>query len=375
MPLNDQEWFLVHCIVRDELLTLGEPYSLLKQYFPHDFNSWNISTQITSNADMIISVAQRSSIGDTEPFSISLLKQLVRLPVFNSQKADDLARLRAYLERLSAEQAAANAIDHYSVSFIPGTGLPFIDREPVRVSLKRLIEPNPNPLGATPLILHVSGENDTGTSHPFCLIQYLAAVKGFPVAVATLSSTSTAEDVTSQLAMRMDLNREPPTSQDPAKRVNYWAIWLVEQARQSSPGRPWWFVVDQCNELDPGSDAVELIAQLANELTKTTPLDSRRSRLVLLGHNDRLSQLPLRRAIAPQVRVELLTAADLYDYFMRVFTETGSANTQPDELEELVKLAVEEVLDIASTRAQQDGVSFMSALSQAAEETVDEFRR
>ena len=127
---------------------------------------------------------------------------------------------------------------------------------------------------------------------------------------------ATAADVVRDLAVRIHPDLRPDPVDDPTKRLRYWALWLVEQARRAQ-GRPWWwFVFDQCNELDPGSDVVEFIAQLAIAIKEMTPAPGeKRPRLILLGYDEHLADIPLPRKQVHPDQVRRASESDVRTFF------------------------------------------------------------
>jgi hypothetical protein len=374
MPLEDQEWSLVRCLVVDHLVGTDNPYSVLQQYFPQDVGGWRITQVATENADMLISVAQHASLTDDNPFSIRLLDQLSRLHTIQIEKPGDLAQLQKFLARLRAEKAALDRLDPYGVRIIPATGEAFIDRSTVRLSLKRLVKPDPGL--PEPMVLRVTGDEDTGKSYIYTLIRHLAEPCGFSAVRVILDRSSTATDIMRDVSVKIArAGDEPEPVEDPIKRLRYWASWLADRAMKSSPDRPWWFVLDQCNELDPGSDAVELIAQLAICIQElSVPPGMRRPRLVLLGYGDHLADIPLpRKQVCPET-VAVVGEPDLRDFFSDVFREASERRkpgaVDESQLEKLVEVAVHQVLDEAE-QAKQQGGCYMKAIATATEEAVD----
>lgn len=375
MPLADHEWTLVRCLVVDHLVATATPADVLQTYFPNDFARWKISQIPGQNADMLIRQARDAGLVGAEPMAIRLLEALERLPTV--KPLPDYAKVLEYLERLKADQARLSEADPYSDSVLTGSGQIFIDRHPVRESLRQLVDPPPQ--RPEPLALRVTGERSTGKSYTFALIMHVSEPGRFRPAKVLLGRTSTAEDIVRELAVQVaGPSARPDPVDDPSKRLRYWALWLVEQARRSLPDRPWWFVFDQCNELDPGSDAVELISQLALAIAEMSPdPGQRRPRLVLLGYNDNLADLPLPRRQVSADKVERANGSDVRAFFHRVISRASlrSANEaalDDAEVEEQVAIVVQQVLRYAE-EADRAGNCYMRALSVAAEEVLDAY--
>jgi hypothetical protein len=230
-----------------------------------------------------------------------------------------------------------------------------------------------------PLVLRVSGERSAGKSYTFSLLQHLSDRCGIQPAKVIVGKTSTAEDVLRDFAVRVAApGARPDPVEDPTKRLRYWALWLVEQAKRTSPTRPWWFVIDQCNDLDPTSEVVELIAQLAKAVKEATLRPpERRPRLVLLGYGDDLADLPLPRKQVHPDQVRRASEADVKTFFAQYFREAAKRTQGVETIDETVlgqhvAIAAEQVLREA-TEAERAGRSYMLALSRAAEGAVDVF--
>ncbi|HJU96485.1 MAG TPA: hypothetical protein VJ644_00785 [Jiangellaceae bacterium] len=375
MPLTDQDWTLVRCLVVDHLVATANPYAVLQDYFPDHVDLWPVTQVASENADTVVSAAKSASLADPSPLSIQLLEVLSKLDTI--KVLPDIDKVTAYLQRLRAEKAALVQDDPFSACILPGSGEVFIDRVPLRASVRLLVDP---PDGIPePLVLRVSGERSTGKSYTFSLLQHLSDRCGIQPAKVIVGKTSTAGDVLRDFAVRVAApGARPDPVDDPAKRLRYWALWLVEQARRSSPTRPWWFVIDQCNDLEPTSEVVELIAQLAIAIAEVTPHPAeRRPRLVLLGYGDDFADLPVPRKQVHPDQVRRASEADVRTFFAQYFREAakrsqGSETVDETALGQHVAIAAEQVLREAA-EAEQAGRSYMLALARAAEGAVDVF--
>jgi len=375
MPLSEQEWTLVRCLVVDHLVATANPYAVLQMYFPDEVDSWRVTPVASDNADTLVNQAKAAGLAGAAPLAIRLLDTLSGLNEI--QVLPEIHKLTAYVERLRAEKAALEHDDPYTACVLTGSGEVFIDRQPVRASIRQLVDP---PSGVPePLVLRVTGENAAGKSYTFSLLQHLSERCGLQPARVIVGKTSTAEDVLRDLAVRIaQPGARPDPVDDPTKWLRYWALWLVEQARRSSPTRPWWFVIDQCNDLDAGSEVVELIAQLAVAIAEITPAPTeRRPRLVLLGYGDELADLPLPPKQIHPDEVRRASETDVEAFFTQFFREAtkrkaGSAALDEALLGKHVAVAVEQVIREAQN-AERAGGSYMRALSRSAEGALDVF--
>lgn len=375
MPLTEQEWTLVRCLVVDHLVATANPYAVLHDYFPDQVETWPVTQVASENADTVVNHAKMASLADPTPLSIQLLETLSKLQTI--KVLPDIDKVTAYLERLRAEKSALDRDDPYGACILPGSGEVFIDRVQLRATVRQLVDP---PAGAPePLVLRVTGERSAGKSYTFSLLQHLADRCGIQPARVIVGKTSTAADVMRDFMVRVVTSgAHPDVVDDPTKRLRYWAMWLAEQAKRSSPTRPWWFVIDQCNDLDPTSEVVEFIAQLASavkELTIHSP--ERRPRLVLLGYGDDLADLPLPRKQVHPDQVRRASEADVTTFFTQYFREAAKRTQDAEPVDEgvlgqHVAIAAEQVLR-AAAEAEEAGHSYMLALSRAAEGAIDVF--
>jgi hypothetical protein len=276
---------------------------------------------------------------------------------------------------LSAKELL-DAIDPFRVLILPGTGESFIDRAQTRALLALLAEPDP--AKPEPIAMRVVGAKNSGTSHTYSFILHLSASRGITSVRIMLSRSSTAEDIVRDLALYV---AEPGVKPDPVtdsmKRLRYWAQWIVRQAARCNPRRRWWFVFDQCDELDPNSDAVELIAQLAVAIREMTGPGLERPRLVLLGYDDRFADLQLPRRQVYKDTVKPVGEAEVRDFFGCVFRDidrTRRPGVAPDDerIAKLVEVAVRRAVEDAE-KAAAAGTPYMQALGFAVEEAVNEY--
>jgi hypothetical protein len=373
MPLDQHEWDLVCQLVLDDLVGTDNPFQVLKTYFPDDIGHWHITNVASDNARMLVNLAQNASAADDEPLSIRLLGVLTRLPAIQVAKPAELAKVTEYLDRLRAEKAAMDRIDPYQARVLPGSGRVFLDRVQVRSSLRRMVEPEAG--RPQPIVLRVIGGRDVGKSYTYQLIQHLAAPCGFAYARVVLDRSSTASDIMRELQLQVAREALPDdTIADPIKKLRYWALWVAQQV-QLTPDQWWWIVFDQCDELDPGSDAVELIAQLSSVVSEMS-LGSgvRRPRLLLLGYGDNLADLPLPPKQVVWDTVSPISEPDLRDFFTAVLREAqerqNGGTVDEARLAEHVAVAVREVIAAAEER-QEQGACYMRAVATATEGVLD----
>ena len=287
MALTDAEWDLVACLVRDHVVgSTIEPLGRLRQIFPADIVGALPLAQTTAGlAREVVTLVRNSGLGGDEPLPLLLLRHLVDdVAIRNLPDRDKVAAL---ILRLEAEKAALQGEDVFRATRLSGNTEIFINRQSLRPQLEELFR------SADRFVLRVKGEADTGKSHTFSLIQHVAERCRFRPAYVVVSEASTAEDVVRDLALYVGDGSYPPRLDDHDKWIGLAARTIVTQA--SASGVAWWFVVDQCNDLTPRSDVVQLILRLAEAVDNISgDVSERRPRLVLLGYGDDLPPMPHR---------------------------------------------------------------------------------
>ena len=226
----------------------------------------------------------------------------------------------------------------------------------------------------------VGGER-LGKSYTYSFIRHLSSYHDVAPVPVFLDSSYTAKDIVRDLSTKIAAEHSKPHEvDDPTKQIRHWADWLLARAIESTEDRAWWFVFDQCNELDPTSDAVDLIAYLAQSvktLAPQGPVAKLSPKLVLLGYDDDLPDLKLGKQ-AYVDHVGQVRAQELTDFFSAVFQQI-SQELHPDraldgtELAKRVEVSVERVLQDAE-EAVGAGQCFMEAVSLAASDVVDFYR-
>jgi hypothetical protein len=371
MPLADSAWGHITCLVADHLISGPDPVGTVKLQF-REWASWPWNPAPGTYAATIVRHAQLASLTDPDPLPIRLLEALLRIDAV--AVSQDQPQLQRYLDTLRKEKAALDSDDPFSSLIFPGSGEAFIDRVQSRAFISTLVTPEAGK--PEPVALRVVGEQQTGKSYTWWFIVHLATARGIKPVRVVLGRSSTAEDILRDLSLKVAIGDEQPDPvADPVKRLRHWAQWLVGQAARHDPGRTWWFVFDQCNELDENSDAVELIAQLAVAIREMTGDGVRRPRMILLGYGDEYADLQLPRKQVFVDQVAPVTEAELRDFFRAVFREIDrrcrpDQMPDDDELAGLVDVAVDQVLQEAGA-AVAEGTPFMTAVRRAVEETVD----
>ena len=379
MPLEDQEWDIVRCLVEEFLVGTAEPFIPLNQHFPDLVAGWALSTVPAQNARLLVSQAREARASDEAPFSLRLLTVLLGLKEIELQRAADHAILQRFLDRLRTERAASPILDPFD-SRILVSGEVFIDRVPTRDLLRQLARPEPHK--PVPLALRVVGGERLGKSYTYPFIVHLSGFRDVAAVPVFLDSSYTAADILRDLATKIAPDGSTPREvEDPAKRIRHWADWLVARAIEKTEDRALWFVFDQCNELDPTSDAVDLIAQLALNVQNPGvqgPPPELRPKLVLLGYDDPLPDLKLPRKQVYVDQVDRLEAQQLGDFFSSVFRQIHEEVRPGQPLDEAelsttVAASVERVLQDAQ-EAVAGGGCYTGALNESTADVVDFYR-
>ena len=357
MSLTDVEWTLVQRLVIDDLVNTGDPYGRLETYFPNEVSGWRITPVATENADFLVQAAKRSPLSDDRPFSIRLLTVLTGLDSVRVAKPADMDRLTGFIRQLTAEKKALDAEDHFGVRVLPRSQEAFIDRAPVRGSLRELLAQGRSP---QPLALCVTGDDDSGKSFIYSLIRHLAQPYRFMPLRVVVGRTSTADDILRDFLVRVTRERPTELVSDPAKRLRYWAQWLVAEVGRAHPGQPCWFVIDEGNELDPNSDAIDFIAKLAEEITETSSLPGVSAhRLVLLGWRGDPQDLPVpRKQVLLPEYISPINADQLREFFEQC--------VQADFVDESVRYVLDE-----AEQARVRRECYMTAIATATQRVLE----
>ncbi|MFC7496299.1 MULTISPECIES: hypothetical protein [unclassified Nocardioides] len=379
MPLDEGEWDTVQGLVEDYLVGTADPYGALKDLFPDLVAQWTITAVPARNARYIVLRARNVAPGDPDPFSIRLLDGLLRIKEIGLLQATEFDRLRDFRDRLERERQAFAKLDPFAARVL-GSGEIFINRVSTRKLLRDLTKPEPK--RPVPLAMRVIGESRLGKSYTYSFILHLSGFVSVQPVPVYLDESYTAADILRDVSTKIaPEGAEPRSVDDPAKRLAHWADWIVARANESTDDRAFWFVFDQCNELDPSSDAVELIAHLARVIKSPAihePARTLRPKLVLLGYNDQLPDLGLP---PKQVFVDTVTEVDEHEltrFFDHVFREVHE-EVHPEEAPDEAQLA-SQVADSVQ-RATEDakeattlGQCYMEALAESAADAIDLFR-
>lgn len=372
MSLDEEEWDLVRCLVIDHLIGTPDPYGTLRMYFPDEVSGWQVSPVPARYAATIVESARRAPMSDPDPLAIRLLRVLLSISAIKVSAQQP--QVQGFLDRLLKAKDALDADDPFRALILPRTGESFIDRTQTRTLLASLVRPDPTK--PEPVAMRVVGPKKSGKSYTFSFILHLSEPRGITPVRVMLSRSSTAEDILRELSVPLvGPGEKPDPVTEPMKRLRHWAQWIVSHVERHNPPGSWWFVFDQCNELDPNSDAVEFIAQLAIAIREMTGPRLKRPRLVLLGYCDQLADLQLPRRQVYEDIVKIVSEADLRAFFGCVFREkdeTRRPGSAPDEerMAKLVEVTVRHVVEEATTAAAM-GTPYMKALGIAAEEAVD----
>lgn len=371
MPLDNNEWDLVRLLVTEHITGTSDPYGAVQMHFPQEAPGWGIKSAPAEYAVTIVEAARNASLREPNPLPIRLLQVLLHLPAMDVSMQRPL--LVGLLDRLVKAKDALDREDPFSALILPVSGEIFIDRTQTRKLLASLFKPDP--AKPEPVAMRVVGEKKSGKSYTYSFILHLSALPGVTPVHLMLSRSSTAEDILRDLSVQIAGPRDKPESVgDPVKRLKYWARWIVCHAVRYNPPCSWWFVLDQCNELDPSSDAVELIAQLSVAIRELPATTRQRPRLVLLGYGDDLADLQLPPKQIYEDVVRIVSETDLRHFFERVFRDIDNER-RPDRVSDgegiakLVEVAVRQVIEDAKMGAA-GGKPYMPELRRAAEEAV-----
>ncbi|MCP9956830.1 hypothetical protein [Streptomyces sudanensis] len=286
MPLETPEWDKVTEWVREYLLDSVDPHTQLRHAgFAPEFIGGLPLTAVSSHNARVLVQASRGSIGG----QVRLLRALVledRLRTLPYVR--DAEEYLARLERDAEEHASQ---DVFRTCLLRGGTEVFLDREDLRETLREFVADDQKS------VLLVDGEPCSGRSYTYAFIRHLAQHRDFRPARVLLGPAATATKVVRRLASFVSdpgAGVVPPVAtdfDDPLPALDEVVHWVVVQATGSEG--LFWFVLDDCDRLDPGSDVWDLIGQLALAIYEYEPVRRARApRLVLLGYGEAMRQLP-----------------------------------------------------------------------------------
>lgn len=378
MGLSTAEWDAIEEVVKVDLVGVVDPYRTLDNWFPDEVGDMVITQQPSANARYLVNRARSARLTEARPFSLVLLRTLVRLDAVRIRPDFDF--VKGCLARLEQAKAEVEQYDPFEAQVLPASGEIFIDRTSSREILRSLVEP-PQPHQPQRWLVRIVGDARSGTSYTYAFIQHLSAKEEIRPALVTLDKSSNAEDIVRELSLQLTGKRERASqAADSVKQVRHWASWLAKQACAAADGRRWWLVFDQCNQLDPGSSAVNMIAQLVTAVKQEPVPPEQRARVILLGYGDQLADLDVPRPLRLVDKVERVGEGHLTEFFSRVFQDIDARRVpavalDPALLNQYVAVAVHQVIgDARAGAAAKDGTCFMDALSEAAYDAIDAYR-
>jgi hypothetical protein len=364
--LADTEWTLVTELARDHLLDTVDPHDRLGAYFPAAFvAALPLTARAADNALTLIAAVRGAGMRGDDPPLLRLLEALGAEPELSV--LPEARRVGEMLDReralLALERGRAAASDPFLATVLAGREV-FIDRRELRTKLRDLhADDKPT------LMLRVTGQPDSGTSHSFRLIEHLAAAYGFRKVPVLLDESGTPEEVIETIALEVAPSTEsPPQRQDdPRKWYSRASQWLVKKAKES--GGTWWFILDELNHLPPTSEVWDLVQRLAMAVDL---YGENRVRLVLLGYDGDLD--PKLRNRAESEYFEALSETELREFFTDWFRDLYAAappdqRLEGDRLLAQVDDTVTQILAYARSQSAPGGC-YMQKLGIAVEEVV-----
>ncbi|MCQ0025037.1 hypothetical protein M4914_20255 [Streptomyces somaliensis DSM 40738] len=349
MPLETPEWDKVTEWVREYLLDSTDPYTQLRHAgFPPEFIGGLPLTAVSAhNARVLVRSSHRTVDGQVRLLRALVLNDRLRnLPYVRDAEE--------YLARLERDAEAHASQDVFRTQLLRGGAEVFLDREELRETLRAFMADDHKS------VLLVDGEPHSGRSYTYAFIRYLSQHREFCPARVLLGPTTTATKVVRRLASFVSDPRAgvvPPLAtelDDPLPALDEAVHWVVVQATGAED--LFWFVLDDCDRLDPGSDVWDLIGQLALAIYEYEPVRRAQApRLVLLGYGEAMRQLPyeLRHSLCRD-RARPAGPDDVRAFFDRYVRERPppslaalAAEEREAALAGLVDTAVDEVLAAA----------------------------
>ncbi|MFF9012786.1 trypsin-like peptidase domain-containing protein [Streptomyces sp. NPDC014870] len=338
MPLTDTEWGLVTSWVREYLLDTPDPAGRLRGVglSPEFVGTLVLTPDRDANARLVVGAARRDIAHQR-----ALLDALTGLDTLT---AAGNTEARSLLRRLREdEELLRSARDPFATLVLANGTEVFIDRAELREKLRGFVaDPEQT-------VLVVDGEPDSGRSYSYRLIRHLGQHCGFRPVRITLSRTTTAARLVERLSEFVagpgvdraplnptQLNDPLPSVDDAVHRIVSWATAAEER---------FWLVLDECDKLDPTSDAWDCIGKLALAVYEHTPVrQDSVPRLVLLGYSPAMRQLPYDiRKNECRDTARIVTEDDLRAFFREFFGQKQPP-PDPETLTRLVDVAVTEVL-------------------------------
>ncbi|CAL9310790.1 hypothetical protein [Streptomyces sp. SudanB25_2051] len=349
MPLETPEWDKVTEWVREYLLDSTDPYTQLRHagFAPEFIGGLPLTAVSAQNARVLVQASRRTIDGQVRLLRALVLNDRLRnLPYVRDAEE--------YLAQLERDAQAHRSQDVFRTHVLRGAEV-FLDREDLRETLRAFVADSDKS------VLLVDGEPYSGRSYTYTFIRHIAQHQGFRPARVLLGPTMTATKVVRRLAAFVSDPRAgvvppvPTDLDDPLPALDEAVHWVVLQATAAEDR--YWFVLDDCDRLDPGSDVWDLISQLALALYEHAPVRRDQApRLVLLGYGESTRQLPyeLRHSLCWD-RARTAGPDEVRAFFDRYVREQPppslaalAAEEREAALTGLVDVAVEEVLAAAA---------------------------
>ncbi|GGP99967.1 hypothetical protein GCM10010249_17720 [Streptomyces roseolilacinus] len=349
MPLETPEWDKVTEWVREYLLDSTDPYTQLRHadFAPEFIGGLPLTAVSSQNARVLVQASRRTIDGQVRLLRALVLNDRLRnLPCVRDAEE--------YLAQLERDAEAHTSQDVFRTHLLRGGAEVFLDRDDLRETLRAFVADDHKS------VLLVDGEPCSGRSYTYTFIRHIAQHQGFRPARVLLGPTVTATKVVRRLTAFVSDPRTGAAQQaaadldDPLPALDEAVHWLVLQATGADD--LFWFVLDDCDRLDPGSDVWDLIGQLALTIYEYEPVRRAQApRLVLLGYGESMRQLPyeLRHSMCRD-RARTAGPDDVRAFFDRYVREQPPpslaalvAEEREAALAGLVDVAVEEVLAAA----------------------------
>jgi hypothetical protein len=207
----------------------------------------------------------------TPPWLVLLL-DIFRLPLLDEKVAEIVERVR------HKPPPAPDPLD----STILNNGIPFVDRAPLRLHLRRLA----TPAATTQPILVVNGSSKSGKSYSTNYIEHFSYAQPLiiPYRLAfeaefgmEIGPEQVARDLVSMMGRPLDSMPQPDTNQKLYTRQL--ALWVLNEAAQTPAQH--WFILDNFRGEKLRADTRDLLVALSDRIT--TGVFPQRCRLILIG--------------------------------------------------------------------------------------------
>jgi hypothetical protein len=252
-----------------------------------------------------------------------------------------VAKIDDIIQRLEQK---INVLDDVWYSHWVTDGLPFVDRTPLRDTLKEFSRSTGR------AILRIDGEPDTGKSYSKQLLEHVSATEGWSFRIINVELEKGAEISMNALVLaqlivgEMGFPNKVSDSglQDPTvHNIPILQTWILRCARESE--KRWWFFLDGFGSLPESNTARSLIQGLADKIANGSYREI--LRMILVDYDKPLSRVEEEKIAVDRSDTPLsahLTEQAVYDCLERLYQQL-SRTPATDELETKTKALLSDI--------------------------------